>query len=231
MEARKDEWNASYRTRETFIYYPHEEIVRFVSKYVRKRTGLHSFQNAGGGDVPPRLLDLGCGSGRHVVYAHEMGLEAYGIDVSDTAVEQARAWAEEAGMRGAAERIVAGDVRALPWGDGTFDAAVSHGVLDSMHFEIAQAGMRETSRVLKAGGWFYCDLVSGDDSRHAREFAGEEIADWEREKGTVQSYFNFGKLERLTAGLFEMAECFLIRKENLVRGGYISRYHLTLRKI
>ena len=230
MDTRQEEWNASYRARETFIFYPHEEVIRFVSRYVRKRTGRHTFLNIGGADAAPRLLDLGCGSGRHVVYAHEMGIEAYGIDLSDTAVDQAREWAAEAGMADAAHRILQGDVRHLPWPDATFDAAISHGVLDSMSFEIARLGAAETRRVLKPGAFFYCDIVSGDDSKHSREFAGEETAEWEREKGTIQSYFNFGKIQRLIAGLFVIAECFLIRKEDLARGGYISRYHLTLKR-
>ena len=39
-----------------------------------------------------KVLDLGCGIGRHVKYAYEMQLDAYGIDLSDTAISIARSW-------------------------------------------------------------------------------------------------------------------------------------------
>jgi hypothetical protein len=47
----------------------------------------------------------------------------------------------------------------------------------------------------------------------------------------VQSYFNYRKIEELFgASLFTFLECFLIRRENVGQGGFISRYHLTLEK-
>lgn len=36
----RDKWEESYRRKENFVFYPHEELIRFVSKYIRKRTGL-----------------------------------------------------------------------------------------------------------------------------------------------------------------------------------------------
>lgn len=230
MSTQKQQWDESYTNRDTFIYYPHEEIVRFISKYVRKRTGVTSFKDARDFGGAAKVLDLGCGQGRHVIYAHEMGLDPYGVDLSDKAIGDAREWAKRAGVAQPEERLKQGDIRHLPWADGFFDVVVSHGVLDSMHFAIACEAMQEAHRVLKPGAFFYCDLVSGDDSAHSREFAEEEVVEAGRERGTIQSYFNYAKILTLIGDRFEIAENFLIRKENLVKGGYISRYHLTLKK-
>jgi SAM-dependent methyltransferase len=226
----KAEWEDSYRERGNFVFYPHEEVIRFFSKYIRKRTGLDEFQdieNISG----KKALDLGCGIGRHVIYCYEMGLDAYGIDLSDSAIQVAIDWASRIGMNEARGKILQGDVRKLPWADGFFDYAVCHGVLDSMHFEIAGVACVELARTLKTGGLFYCDLISGDNSDHSREFDGEEVIEIQHEQGTIQSYFNLSKIQSMTDGLFEMIECFLIRKEEILRGGYTSRYHLILKKV
>jgi SAM-dependent methyltransferase len=61
-----------------------------------------------------RLLDVGCGPGRHAKALAEQGIEVVGLDVS------AR-FLEEAG-RG---RWVRGDARRLPFADGAFTAAIS----------------------------------------------------------------------------------------------------------
>ena len=231
MYNHQQEWNVSYENRDNFVFYPHEEVIRFVSKYIRKRIGLNEFRDATPENASGRMLDLGCGIGRHVIYGHEMGLESYGVDLSDTAIQFAVEWAQQKGLPDPESRIRQGDIRQLPWGDGYFRYAVSHGVLDSMPFDIARAACIELARAMSVGGLFYCDVISGDDSRHAREFSGEEIVATAHEQGTVQLYFNLAKILSMIDGVFEIEECNLVRRENVLRGGYTSRYHMVLRKI
>ncbi|RPI77891.1 MAG: class I SAM-dependent methyltransferase [Desulfobacteraceae bacterium] len=230
MDIQNREWEESYHNRDNFLFYPHEEVIRFVSRHIRKRIGLNEFRDAVCCKQLPKVLDLGCGIGRHVIYCHEMGLEAYGIDLSQYAVRTAVQWAEERGMNEPESRIVQGDVRKLSWGTAFFDFVLSHGVLDSMYFNVACEACQEVGRVLKSRGLFYCDLVAGDDSAHAREYSGEEIVATAHEQGTIQSYFNFSKINGLVGGLFSVEEAFLVRRENILQGGFSSRYHLVLRR-
>jgi hypothetical protein len=51
------------------------------------------------------------------------------------------------------------------------------------------------------------------------------------EQGTVQLYFNLAKILSMIDGVFEIDECNLVRRENVLRGGYTSRYHMILRRI
>ena len=230
MDERQEQWNASYGRCENFVFSPNEQLVRFISRYVRKRIGINEFRDVMRLDRPVRLLDLGCGIGRHVIYAHEMGLQAYGIDLSSVAVKTARHWAHLRGIARPEQSILTGSITALPFEDGYFDIAVSHGVLDSLPFAAARHATVESARVLRNGGLFYCDLISGDDSRHGREFAGEEIVSTEHERDTVQSYFNFSKIQRLFEGVFEIVEAVLVRQENLLAPASHARTHLVLKK-
>jgi SAM-dependent methyltransferase len=216
------EWNASYERRENFVFVPNEQVVRFISKYVRQRIGLDQFTDILKLDHPAKLLDLGCGIGRHIVFASEMGLDSFGIDLSPVAVKTARQWTNFD------EKIVVGSATNLPFPDNCFDIILSHGVLDSMRFEIAQAVTLECSRVLHPAGLFYCDLISADDCRHGREFAGEETVSTQHERDTIQSYFNFAKIQKLFEGKFEILEAILVRQENLLASASHARTHLVL---
>jgi SAM-dependent methyltransferase len=230
MDDRKGQWETSYQSRQNFVFYPCEELIRFVAKYLRKRVGLEEYQDRHAFGRPPRWLDLGCGIGRHVVYGHEAGMDVHGMDLSASAVAMARQWAARAGVGDVERRIRQGSADTLPWEDGYFDVVISHGVLDSMPFNIAQRAIAEVRRVLRAGGYFYCDLISGDDSAHAREFAGEQTVRIEHERDTIQSYFNFAKIERLIDSRLELLECNLVKKTDVLKGGFIGRYHCVLRK-
>jgi cyclopropane fatty-acyl-phospholipid synthase-like methyltransferase len=62
-----------------------------------------------GGLVEP-VLDSGCGSGEHALLAASMGLQVKGVDVSNEAIERARAKARQ---RGLSAEFIVGDVLAL----------------------------------------------------------------------------------------------------------------------
>jgi cyclopropane fatty-acyl-phospholipid synthase-like methyltransferase len=62
-----------------------------------------------GGLIEP-VLDSGCGSGEHALLAASMGLEVKGVDVSQTAIEHARAKGRQ---RGLSAEFIVGDVLAL----------------------------------------------------------------------------------------------------------------------
>ena len=85
--------NLSYAAGDNALFYPHEEVIRFFSKFIRKKIGLNNFFDVTKNASGKRVLDLGCGIGRHVLFAHEMGLDAYGIDLSEKAISVARTWA------------------------------------------------------------------------------------------------------------------------------------------
>ncbi|MDQ1396947.1 MAG: hypothetical protein QOG64_2206 [Acidimicrobiaceae bacterium] len=94
-----------------------------------------------------RVLDVGCGPGRHARALAARGIEVVGLDISARFVELARD-----GAPGGAS-FVRGDARCLPLAEGSFDAAITlcQGGFGLVPGEDA-AVIGEIARVLKPGG-------------------------------------------------------------------------------
>lgn len=103
-----------------------------------------------------RVLDLACGSGRHVVHLAREGFEVYGIDISDKGISKAKSLLEEEGL--GANLVIGSIYEQLPYKDDFFDAvvcirALHHGTID----EIREA-IDEIERVLKPRGLVYASV-------------------------------------------------------------------------
>ncbi len=221
-ETRRGAWEVSYENRQNFVFYPEEEMVRFVSKHLRKRTGLDSFEDRTANVAGMPVLDVGCGIGRHMVMALDFGFEPYGFDLSETAVETARKWLGSRGLADPANHIHQSDIRSLPFEDEFFGCAISHGVLDSMPFAIAKEGMGEVARTLRPDSLFYCDLIGGGDH--------EEIIETHHEKDTLQSFFTPEKIDELIGDHFNVVDRIRVEREDTMSDHVHTRWHLTLRK-
>lgn len=227
VDNKKMFWEKSYLNHDNFMFYPHEEIIRFTAKYIAKRIGLNQVEWRCAPEV--KVLDLGCGIGRHVVFASKMGIDISGVDLSETAIAVAKDWLEKE-LPGHQAQLRCADIRQQPWPDQHFDFVISHGVLDSMPFAIARAAVQETARVCKDGALFYCDLISGEDSWHPQGFSGEEEVQSAHEFGTIQSYFNAEKITALFAPYFTALETTLIKRMDTASGQFHSRFHLVLKR-
>ena len=94
---------------------------------------------------------------RILAWAAARGARAFGVDISEPTVVQAKA----AFTRGPSPlRAAAADVRSLPFRDASFDAIYSMGTIE--HFDETEQAVREMARVLKPGG---CAII-GVPNRH-----------------------------------------------------------------
>ena len=69
-----------------------------------------------------RVLDVGCGPGRHALELARRGIVTHGIDISETFVEIARVDAESEGLAATFERLDARRLEEMP--SGGYDAVV-----------------------------------------------------------------------------------------------------------
>ena len=194
-------WDKVYSEKFMTMWYPNEDIIRFCSRLVQKKLTHDRYEVKRKID---RVLDLGCGNGRHAMYFASQGISAHGVDVSPKAIAWAQEWAKRQNLD--AEFQVA-DIAALPFADSYFDVVVSHGVLDHVPTEVARAAAKEVHRTLRPGGLFYCDLRSSEDFEYG---LGQEVEpntfmlDHGFEEGLVQHFFTEAEIYRLIDGLFRV---------------------------
>jgi SAM-dependent methyltransferase/uncharacterized protein YbaR (Trm112 family) len=132
-------------TRESFGYewtYFHEMLPEW------EENARYYFEPVGGPDALPgqRVLDAGCGKGRHAYYALRGGAKVVAVDFS-RAVEVAHHNCRE--LDG--ERLfVQADIMSLPFARATFDLAYSFGVLH--HLPDPEAGFQKVVGLVRPGG-------------------------------------------------------------------------------
>ena len=102
-----------------------------------------------------RLLDLGCGGGRHAFHALRLGARVVAVDAQADEVAQVRATVgamlDASEIKPDAEAgAVQGDALRLPFADDTFDRVIAAEVLE--HIPDDAAAMAELARVLRPGG-------------------------------------------------------------------------------
>jgi SAM-dependent methyltransferase len=146
------EWFEEWFGEEYLQLYPHRddaEADRAVSLIVRA-TGL-----AAGW----RVLDVGCGAGRHARAFRAARARCVGLDLSRTLLRVAR------GVTDAP--LVRGDMRHLPIRAGSMDLTVSlftsFGYFE--HDEEHAAALREMVVTLRSGGWFVIDFLNAAEVR------------------------------------------------------------------
>jgi SAM-dependent methyltransferase len=125
-----------------------------------------------------RILDVGCGGGRHLRALRKLGFErAAGVDLSQVLLRDARQ---------SGENVTRADMRRLPFADATFDMLgcffTSFGYFAKFAEDLAALG--EFGRVVKPGGLLFLDLnnpehvkrnlVARDKKRVGRDVVEQE---------------------------------------------------------
>jgi len=130
-------WADEYARRKTWMVLYHiQEIM--LTEYV--------LRHAEAQDRPLRVLEFGCGVGRHLRNLNRLAnVEVHGFDQSAAMVEGCRRWADAEFLR---ERVTVGEpVGPLPFADGSFDLVYSAEVLVHVRPEHISSTLNELCRI------------------------------------------------------------------------------------
>lgn len=152
MEAR---WDTAHEQPRFRPIYPHEQVVRWTFRnFSRKSAG------------QTKVLDLGCGAGRHAIFYAAEGFDTYACDISAVGLRELQAAAKGRGVNVQSHQCPGHDLSHYP--SDTFDVVLSFGVIYYMSSFEAEQTFREIFRVLKPGGKCLCVLRTTADSRILR---------------------------------------------------------------
>jgi len=119
------------------------DYLREVNEPLAFAKKLHEYERFPG----KRVLEVGCGNAYTLGKYAEYGAEAYGLDISEAAVEISRQRFEHQGLNG---DFKAGNAEELPYESNYFDCICSMGVLH--HVPDPEKAVSEIYRCLKPGG-------------------------------------------------------------------------------
>jgi len=143
------------------------------------------------GEVRPRILDVGCGTGANLQMLSRFGV-AEGVDVSVAALDFCRA-------RGLA-KVKQGAAESLPYEDAAFDLVTGLDVVEHLDDDIA--GLKEMRRVLRPGGravlfvpaFMFLWGVQDDISHHRRRYTLPDLKRKLREAGLTVERATYANL-------------------------------------
>ena len=126
------QWVAEYEERKRTLVYYHLQEIMLVDFMIHT--------------APARVLDYGCGVGRHLRNLSQIpGLDLYGYDQSRAMVDGCLAWAPRAWVD---QRIAVGEpLQRLPYPDGFFDIVYTSEVLVHVHPDHLERLLAELIRV------------------------------------------------------------------------------------
>jgi ubiquinone/menaquinone biosynthesis C-methylase UbiE len=127
---------------------------------------LHRFSQEVGDRRP--VWDFGCGPGQTTKYLKDLGIEIYGLDLSEKIIEQARTIHPEINFQ-------KGNILELGFENDSIAGVVAFYAI--VHFTKEQVGIAflEAFRVLQPGGIFLFTYHIGEETIHLDEFLGKKV--------------------------------------------------------
>ena len=96
-----------------------------------------------------KLLDVGCAKGFLVKDLCDLGIEAFGLDISDYAIKKS--------MPEIKDRLIKGSADKLPFDDNYFDITISINTIHNLDRKGCIKALREISRVSNSGSFIQVD--------------------------------------------------------------------------
>ncbi len=157
------DWEDIFSEKGKFFTEPHKDMERIAKLF--KEKGVR------------KILDIGSGTGRHLIFFSKKDFEMYGFDASPKGISLTKQWLLEEGL--SAELINHKMEERFPYDNNYFDAIISIQVIHHNKMKDILFTVSEIARVLKKDGVIFITFP--------RLEGREDLNDWklkEIEKGT-----------------------------------------------
>ncbi|NVM43324.1 MAG: class I SAM-dependent methyltransferase [Candidatus Lokiarchaeota archaeon] len=158
-----------------------------------------------------RVLDLGCGTGRHLLFLLKKGFEVYGLDGSPSGIEIAKNWLAEENL--SSELVCQKIEHKFPYIDGFFDAVISIQVMHHNLMKDVLFTVNEIIRVLKPGGHMFLTFpllqgfyINKQDMKRVETRTYIPLTG--QEKGLPHHFFTVSEIKRVF-GAFHLSEIYI----------------------
>lgn len=181
------DWDEIFSKRGKIFHDPHPDMEK-ISKLFKEK-GIK------------RVLDLGCGTGRHLIFLSKKGFEVYGMDASPKALEMASKWLIEENEK--AELHLDRIEHNFPYEDKFFDAIISIQVIHHNLIKDIISTVKEIERILKKGSIIFITFpVLGTGSKletwELKEIEkGTYIPQKGQEKGLPHHFFTIDEIHQV----------------------------------
>ena len=156
MQNIKKKWDNNHKNPALRTEYPNELVVSFMNSYFPRE--LSSRKKIS-------ILDIGCGSGRHVKLFAENRFRVFGIDFSKSAIFNTKNLLRKNNLRA---ELKCSSMHNLPFKDNYFDGVLSFGVFYYSDSKGMKKSIKEMYRVLKKGGTGFINIRSTNDYRYGK---------------------------------------------------------------
>ncbi len=148
-ELNQNTYETIYSSGKELLEYPDEILVSYLYNTFKKDNSIKD------------ILDIGFGSGRHVILFAKEEYKVAGIETSESAVLCAKKWLEKENLEA---NLKVGSSYKVDFKDNTFDALLCWGVINSVvEDKKLDKSMKEIKRVLRPNGRLLISLMAPED--------------------------------------------------------------------
>lgn len=171
---------------------PWKEAVDFLenlpknSEGAKTRRHKEDLKTRGPEDI--RILDIGCGNGRHLIEAEKCGLNAVGLDISKNLLKIAK--------RKTHASLILGNALALPFKNGAFDNSICIAVVH--HFKTEKEriqALKDAARISRSA--ILVSVWAFEQEKFAKRKSQDIQLCWDRKFPRFYHLFKEGELESL----------------------------------
>jgi SAM-dependent methyltransferase len=188
---------------------PSQPVKRFLRQHKHKK------ERSG-----ERVLDIGCGEGRHTRLFSEKGYFSVGLDYQPLAIARAREIGKRRGMTRPVFFAI-GDVFHLPFRAGAFGILLDYGCLHHVKKSDFGRYLKSVLSVLSDGGYFLLSCFSTRFRHHPGE---RRRRDWLVHRGHYDRFFRKSDFRALFGRDFDILSVEEERQE------LYAFYHVLMRK-